>query len=394
MSSSCLSGGRAAAYRLELLDLGMIKSPSSTSWISSSSSPSSTLSESSNCPLAISTRKHRAPRKRPNQSYDEAAAILSTAYPKLFPTKHLTKLKRSFHTKNITFQPDTSDFLMPFQPDDSSGCLLRPAFREKLRGRLGTFPKSCRSPGETESDVSGMIGDDGREDFDGKSIILDEEINCIMGNLGARSESIEGFDIFDEINSNYVDDNCNFTRIGGVQAGGFCYGYPVWLGFEYGPGGVRKETRNVDGGDNWWRFPSVGTADKAAINSPAEKKKKKKKKAADIKCAGAGLRPRKSGGGLLLKLNYEGVLKEWSDKASPFAGESEPVAGNDVQVRLAQIDLLWDKRGIREASVLRYKEKRRNRLFSKKIIQVYKVNADRRPRIKGQFVRTPNSSCD
>lgn len=56
-----------------------------------------------------------------------------------------------------------------------------------------------------------------------------------------------------------------------------------------------------------------------------------------------------------------------------------------MQARLSQIDLLWDKDngGVREASVLRYKEKRRTRLFSKKIrYQVRKVNADRRPRMK------------
>ncbi|GJP50922.1 hypothetical protein CLOM_g10074, partial [Closterium sp. NIES-68] len=42
----------------------------------------------------------------------------------------------------------------------------------------------------------------------------------------------------------------------------------------------------------------------------------------------------------------------------------------------------------REARVLRYREKRRNRLFSKTIrYQVRKVNADRRPRIKGRFVK-------
>lgn len=52
------------------------------------------------------------------------------------------------------------------------------------------------------------------------------------------------------------------------------------------------------------------------------------------------------------------------------------------QARLAQIDLFADG-GLREASVLRYKEKRRTRLFSKKIrYQVRKVNADRRPRMK------------
>ncbi|GER26932.1 CCT motif family protein [Striga asiatica] len=298
MSTSCLSSGRAAAYKLELLEFDMIKSPSSTSWISNSSS---TLSESSNCPLAISTQKHRTPRKRLNQTYNEAAAILSMAYPKLFPTK----LKKTFHTKNITFQPDdTSGFLLQYTE--------KPVFNEKLRGRLGTYRKSCRSPGEIESDVSGQIGDDGREDFDGESIILDEEINCIVGNLGARSESIEGFDIYDEINNNYVDDNCNyncdFTDNGGLQAGGFCYGYPVGLGF-----GVRKETRNVDGGDDWWRFNSIGWA----------------------------------------------------------------------QARLARIDLFWDNVGIREASVLRYKEKRCNRLFYKKIrYEARKVNADRRPRMK------------
>lgn len=52
------------------------------------------------------------------------------------------------------------------------------------------------------------------------------------------------------------------------------------------------------------------------------------------------------------------------------------------QARLAQIDLFLEG-GLREASVLRYKEKRRTRLFSKKIrYQVRKVNADQRPRMK------------
>lgn len=41
------------------------------------------------------------------------------------------------------------------------------------------------------------------------------------------------------------------------------------------------------------------------------------------------------------------------------------------------------KLGQREASVLRYKEKRQNRLFSKKIrYQVRKLNAEKRPRMK------------
>lgn len=43
----------------------------------------------------------------------------------------------------------------------------------------------------------------------------------------------------------------------------------------------------------------------------------------------------------------------------------------------------WKRLGSREASVLRYKEKRRNRLFAKKIrYEVRKLNAEKRPRIK------------
>lgn len=42
----------------------------------------------------------------------------------------------------------------------------------------------------------------------------------------------------------------------------------------------------------------------------------------------------------------------------------------------------------REARVSRYREKRRTRLFSKKIrYQVRKLNAEKRPRMKGRFVK-------
>ena len=63
--------------------------------------------------------------------------------------------------------------------------------------------------------------------------------------------------------------------------------------------------------------------------------------------------------------------------------KSEDIFGN-WQARVANIDLFTEGGGLlREASVLRYKEKRRTRLFSKKIrYQVRKVNADGRPRMK------------
>ena len=47
--------------------------------------------------------------------------------------------------------------------------------------------------------------------------------------------------------------------------------------------------------------------------------------------------------------------------------------------------------GGREARVSRYREKRRTRLFSKKIrYEVRKLNAEKRPRIKGRFVKRAN----
>lgn len=47
----------------------------------------------------------------------------------------------------------------------------------------------------------------------------------------------------------------------------------------------------------------------------------------------------------------------------------------------------------REARVLRYREKRRTRLFSKKIrYEVRKLNAEKRPRMKGRFVKRTNTT--
>ncbi|KAL2250922.1 UNVERIFIED_CONTAM: Protein CHLOROPLAST IMPORT APPARATUS 2 [Sesamum indicum] len=336
--SSCLSGG-GRAYRLDSLDLEIIKSPS-TSWISNSSSPSSTLSESSNCPLAISTRKPRTPRKRPNQTYNEAAALLSTAYPKIFPTKHLTKFTKPHNSKN-PFSLEPSDLLMiPFPTIDNSEFLLR---RPHFAKEFNLFEKPCLSPGEINS--SSEICDEYQDDIDAESI-LDEEIGEGIDSIIGKNEPVT-----DDMNSHNAMNNC-------------CYGYPVGLGFEFGYG-VRRELRamrNVDEGD-WWRFPSVNVADIAPTTSkiPAEKKKKKvaelvknsepaKEKPIstlirsnkEINSAGKDHHkeescvPQQNGGGLLLKLNYDGVLNAWSDKGSPFSGDApgaeSAAAGTDVQV--------------------------------------------------------------
>ncbi|KAF4393845.1 hypothetical protein F8388_018336 [Cannabis sativa] len=434
--SSCLTGGGGRTYAFEL---EIVKSASSTSTrnsnASSSSPPSSTLSESSNSGLAITTRKPRTPRKRPNQTYNEAAALLSTAYPNLFSNPiQFSKFPPHFnktHAYSPTSFDDSADLLLPFQlidndDEDGSGFLLH---HRKHTSRVelklpGNSSTSCQSPGEFDSppnsNCDSELMDLGEtttnsstgyayqqdDDFDAESI-LDEEfdeggIDSIMGNLTVESSSAAA-------ESSVV--------------GGFCYGYPMGLGlglegrFELGLGIMRRggggisALRNVDEG-NWWSFPTVDVMElspkfrKAPSPAPAPDKKKKKKAVAAApakekqkeKSALVAdlMKPNnKNNEGLSLKLNYDDVLNAWSNKGSPFSDDAPPgsdLTENDVTARLAQIDLFPEAGGVREASVLRYKEKRRTRLFSKKIrYQVRKVNADRRPRMKGRFVRRPNS---
>ncbi|XP_059460043.1 protein CHLOROPLAST IMPORT APPARATUS 2-like isoform X2 [Corylus avellana] len=396
--SSCLSGGSGRTYAL---DLDIVKSPSTSTRTSHSSSPSSTLSESSNYPLAISTRKPRTSRKRPNQTYNEAAALLSTAYPNIFSPKHLTK-PRKFTAQHESFLAESSELLLPFRVIDSSGFLLHQPIQEKpsfqIQSKVANFcEKPCQSPGEVDFQANSLELCDGyEEDFDAESILdeeIEEGIDSIMGNLSVGTDA--------------VDDSCS-----GGQKNSW-YGNPIPMGLGFGGkfemgfgmrrgGGVRA-LRHVDEG-NWWSFPVVDVRQISPkfhrhSSGSAEKKKKKVEKPPAMELKNKELPKENStpkpNSGLLLKLNFDEVLNAWSDRGSPFSDDFPgfELPGNDVSARLAQIDLFSD--GVREASVLRYKEKRRTRLFSKKIrYQVRKVNADRRPRMKGRFVRRPNSSTN
>ncbi|KAB2633998.1 zinc finger protein CONSTANS-LIKE 6-like [Pyrus ussuriensis x Pyrus communis] len=104
----------------------------------------------------------------------------------------------------------------------------------------------------------------------------------------------------------------------------------------------------------------------------------------------------------ILRLDYEAVITAWD--GSPWTSGDRPdfdseclpdymgVCGpglhypygdlNGIGVHPAMVD------GGREARVSRYREKRRTRLFSKKIrYEVRKLNAEKRPRMKGRFVK-------
>ncbi|CAK7328194.1 unnamed protein product [Dovyalis caffra] len=104
-----------------------------------------------------------------------------------------------------------------------------------------------------------------------------------------------------------------------------------------------------------------------------------------------------------LKLDYQEILNAWSDKGPLYiAGESPQTVPDIYDGSNALMDgwgNLWSvpemrgmkmkegkeswKLGQREASVLRYKEKRQSRLFAKRIrYEVRKINAEKRPRLK------------
>uniref|UniRef100_A0A2N9FHK6 CCT domain-containing protein n=1 Tax=Fagus sylvatica TaxID=28930 RepID=A0A2N9FHK6_FAGSY len=90
---------------------------------------------------------------------------------------------------------------------------------------------------------------------------------------------------------------------------------------------------------------------------------------------------------LNLNLNYEEVLDAWSNRGSLWADDSSPSMASNGNY-MGEVPVMEEERTRREASVLRYKEKRQTRLFSKKIrYQVRKLNADKRPRLKGRFVK-------
>ncbi|CAO2840031.1 unnamed protein product [Amaranthus hypochondriacus] len=90
---------------------------------------------------------------------------------------------------------------------------------------------------------------------------------------------------------------------------------------------------------------------------------------------------------LNLNLNYEEVLEAWSNRGSLWAHNHHSYSMSNNHY-MGEVPSLEDERTRRESSVLRYKEKRQSRLFSKKIrYEVRKLNADKRPRLKGRFVK-------
>ncbi|XAR52406.1 hypothetical protein NMG60_11020487 [Bertholletia excelsa] len=107
---------------------------------------------------------------------------------------------------------------------------------------------------------------------------------------------------------------------------------------------------------------------------------------------------------ILLSLDYEGVITAWADQRCPWTTGYRPeldptecwpacLGGcGSVHYPYREMGLMGGHGALgdggREARVSRYREKRRTRMFSKKIrYEVRKLNAEKRPRMKGRFVK-------
>lgn len=318
--SSYLSSGACVLDLEHMIKWSYTNSTSRTT--SNSSSPSSTLSESSNSPLTIATRKPRTPRKRPNQTYNEAAALLSMACPNIFTSKNIPK----FTTYHNSFFNKSPELISVFPMIENPGFLIRPKSMEKPCFLIESKEANLgQNGGEIESKcVYEEMGDECLDDFDTESI-LDEEIEQGIDSIMGESNLIKEKDS--------IRNDVNNT----------CYGYPMGLGF-----GVRNGVRALRkcGDGNWSNLPmvDVGSITPRAVEKLGVGKKTKKKKLEELMKSGSGFRhgnenlsrEMESGHGLGLKLDYDAVLNAWSDKGSPLPEEipSSSSSRGDVHVSI------------------------------------------------------------
>lgn len=176
------------------------------------------------------------------------------------------------------------------------------------------------------------------EDFDAESILdeeIEEGIDSIMGNLRVSNENVD------------VWSNKDGNRMG------LHFGDKFHFGVENGMRKGISALRNCDE-RNWWIFPIVDmlqisprlnhnnlkvsySKPKVKLNSNSGEKKKKKmeKKAVELKRNPESVQENSiplPNSGLLLKLNYEGVLDAWSDRGSPFSEELRGSEGNNISL--------------------------------------------------------------
>jgi hypothetical protein len=351
--ASCLSSGGGRPYQLD-----MIKSVSTSPARSSQSSPSSTISDSNS---SISIKKTRAPRKRPNQTYNEAAALLSSIYPSIFNPQKTLKPIHKRPNKQPQLNPLTFDV-----PDNLNSVLLPPLpvpgpaafllhdpflaseFVPTLPSpsswvKRYSFRDPVGSPVSSPSLCSEVIDDD----FDTESILDEESIGCsgegidsIMGTVsvdntgtGAGSGTDNGSNDSGSVLAPNLNSNMNP-----------CLKSLIGLGLCSKLEHFNRAFKNRGNGTDWYHSPAVPMKEIFTKFKPpvvaSEKKKSSKKKKIDkgekekyagevvggkqlAVCGSTVNQPEKDGAAprvkLGLKLNHDDVINAWSNQGSMFS---------------------------------------------------------------------------
>ncbi|CAL5050005.1 unnamed protein product [Urochloa decumbens] len=457
MASSCIPAGLR-------LDLEMVKAAGAAAAASASAVPprpahsaaaSSTLSEASNASLAsssatssvasLSLKRPRTPRKRPNQTYNEAAALLASMYPSVFPAAggpEAAPPRLLGLASALADDPDCSDLLPPLPVLDQAAFLLRdlpPPQSPAVPMPMSPAPaKSCPSPTAVSSvfsefrdpapspatpdtvaaDEPGELDFDDDDGFDADSILCDvdesaaEGIDGIMGKLSMESNAAAA-----AVSSS--NSNLSRSRIHPYLKNLMMLG----LSFRHDQRKINQALKRHNVDPEWWMCPAIPVKDIAPPLPPpppplplpvvakpmVSEKKKSKKKLLDslykevpiVHCkkeeewipdsADRGTGP--TGvlalpeTGLGLRLNTERVLKAWRGRGSVFADRNAsglPLPSPHVVVK--HEDSMFPEHGtsavIREGNILKMQRKQK----TSNPLPSNKNSRYYRPRINGRFV--------
>ncbi|XP_042416345.1 protein CHLOROPLAST IMPORT APPARATUS 2-like [Zingiber officinale] len=309
--TSCLRGGGGGGGGTYVFDLDVVKT-SSSSWCRSSQSsassyPSSTLSDLSNSPpLAISIKRARTPRKRPNQIYNEAAALLSATYPAVFSAVKSPRLLLSNTTNPFHPFPEPPDLLPPLPVlNDAAFLIPNPNppsaaaavhFHLKRKTFLTASEKdSAVSPASDVSRESNSPECPIEDDFDAESILESEVaqgIDSIIGNLTVDTSTTDS--------TNYPINSLLRSLVGRRISSNFELGF-----------GLRRAPRKRDE-DKQWSSNSVPMSD---INPNYEPPSPPAPEKIEVVNPEQG----RLKAALGLRLNHEEVVRDWADRGSVFS---------------------------------------------------------------------------
>ncbi|KAL6603246.1 hypothetical protein ACP70R_043607 [Stipagrostis hirtigluma subsp. patula] len=428
MASSCIPAGLR-------LDLEMVKAAAAGAAAPprpAHSAASSTLSEASNAAssstssvASLSLKRARTPRKRPNQTYNEAAALLASMYPSVFPaTKGPEAAPRRLLglASALADDPSCSDLLPPFPVLGHAAFLLRDLPQPQPPPPSPRSPapaKSCPSPAAVSSVFSefrdpapspatpdaAAADEPGELDFDADSFLgvddgVAEGIDGIMGKLTMESNASTVARISSDLSSAGIHPYLRSLMVLG-------------LGFRQDQLNINQAVKRHNVDTEWSVSPTtipvkdITPVPPSPVEMPAvlEKKKKTKKKmvamekllsTGQCKKVEEAIADSANGDtgflalpetGLGLRLNTEEVLKAWCGRGSVFTDGNDPDlprSSADVLVKHADSDLFVENGPggvIREGNILKmqHKQKQCTPLLSNKS-RYY------RPRVKGRFV--------